>query len=286
MKTVVLEKNNLKARISILGACIEKLYFKGTEIGKDGIIVGRYANRISGGVIDIDGKEYRLSVNEGVNTLHGGAEGFNMKLWDLVSRDGNSAVLRLFSADKDQGFPGDLTVTVRYTLSDRDELIIDYSAETDSPTVINLTNHLYFNLNGSGAASDHMLSIDADHITETDKELIPTGKLMPVEGSRYDLRKAGRFVPGFDDNFVIRGSGLRKAAELSGIISGTRMEVLTDQPGVQLYNTETHICLETQHFADSPHRPEFPSTILRPGEIFTSRTIYRFTDKSNTGKQS
>ena len=277
MSTYILENNNIKAVVSDTGAAIEKLFFKGIEVGKDGIIVGRYANRIAGGSITIDGAEYSLSVNEGRNTLHGGSEGFSTKTWDIVSSEMDRAELKLISCDMDQGFPGTLTVSVTYTLTDNDELVIDYLAEADRPTVINLTNHLYFNLNAGGDASEHMLLIDAGQITETDDCLIPTGRFTDVKGTRYDYRTLRNFEPSYDDNYVLEKADIHiQAAGLYGTRTGIGMKVYTDQPGLQLYNTKTHICLETQHFADSPHRPEFPSTILRPGETFRSETIYAF----------
>ena len=277
MSTVIFENNDLKAVVSTSGATLEKLFFKGIEVGKDGITVGRYANRIAGGSITIDSREYPLSVNENGNTLHGGTAGFSSKAWDLVSIEKDRAELKLVSADLDQGFPGELTVTVSYTLTGNNELVIDYTAVTDKTTVINLTNHLYFNLNGGGDVSEHRLMINASRMTETDDELIPTGRFADVDGTRYDHRVLRDLKPSFDDNFVLDRPGTAfQAAELYGIRTAVRMKVFTDQPGIQLYNTKTHVCLETQHFADSPHRPEFPPVMLHPGEIFKSRTIYAF----------
>ena len=278
MKTVLIRKQNLCAKITTTGATVKSLLFHESEVGMDGIIVGRYANRISGGAFAIDGREYRLSQNEGRNTLHGGAEGFDQREWIIDKLTPDSVVLSLVSEDQDQGFPGKLRVEVKYTITEDNALKIEYSARTDAPTVVNLTNHLYFNLNSSGSASDHLIRIDADRITQTDSTLIPTGRLINVEGTRYDLRKLREFEPDFDDNFVLnsKGTGIAEAAELVGKDSGIRMKVFTDQPGFQLYNTAARICLETQHFADSPNRPEFPSTLLLPGETFRSTTIYAF----------
>ena len=275
MNTVI-AKNDLRAEISGLGASVTKLCFRGIEVGKDGVTVGRYANRISGASFILDGKKYMLDANEGKNTLHGGKQSFKRIEWQIESSDSSYALLSLESPDGDQGFPGKLMTTVRYEITDN-ALVIDYTAVTDAPTVINLTNHLYFNLNGGGNVSEHMLQISSGKITETDGELIPTGRLTGVEGTRFDYRTIRDFEPSYDDNYVLDKADISfQAAELYGIRSGVRMKVFTDQPGMQLYNTATHICLETQHFADSPNRPEFPSTVLRPGETFRSGTVYKF----------
>ena len=264
-----------------------------------GALTGRYANRIGGGRFVLDGREYTLPLNNGTNTLHGGPGGFAYRVWDAAP-DGEALLLRLTSADGDQGFPGKLDVEVRYSIEGK-ALHIDYSARTDAPTVLNLTNHAYFNLEGAGHGSvlDHVLEIPADTYTATDGNLIPTGELAPVAGTPLDFRAPRRIGEGigadhsalkigggYDQNFVLAtapSAEPRFAARVTA--GGIAMEVLTTEPGIQLYTgnwlgapyaRHGALCLETQHFADSPNRPEFPSVVLRPGETFTSRTIYRF----------
>ena len=264
-----------------------------------GAVVGRYANRIAGAEIEIDGKTYKLVANERPNTLHGGKVGFDKVRWNVESHSDSSLLLTHRSADGDQGFPGNLDVRVRYTVTDRNELIVDYDATTDVPTVVNLTQHSYFNLAGhdSGSVQDHELMIAADTYTPVDDALIPTGELSRVDGTRFDLRSAKilRDVGDFDHNFVLNSGGdpLKVAAMLRDPQSGRTMLVRTTEPGVQLY-TGNHLngsvtgkngarykknaglCLETQHFPDSPHHRDFPSTELRPGQQFTSRTVFEF----------
>jgi aldose 1-epimerase len=264
-----------------------------------GAITGRYANRIGGGRFTLDGHEYLLPLNNGTNTLHGGPGGFAYRVWS-AEPDGMALLLRLSSADGDQGFPGNLDVQVRYAIED-DGLTIDYHARTDAATVLNLTNHAYFNLEGAGRPSvlDHVLEIPAETYTVTDADLIPTGELAPVAGTPLDFRAPRRVGDGiaadfpaltigggYDLNYVL-GPAPSPAPRFAARVTagGIAMEVLTTEPGVQLYTgnwlaapfaRHGALCLETQHFADSPNRPEFPSVMLRPGETFGSRTIYRF----------
>ena len=273
MNTIEIKNGKLRAVISSKGACIEELWFDGVRVGKDGITIGRYANRIGGSRFSLNGREYQLIPNEGANCLHGGPGGFAKREWTVEKLSEDSAVFSIISGDGDQGFPGRVYAQVRFTASG-DALNISYYANTDSPTVINMTNHLYFNL-GEEKAKDHILQINADCITETDAGLIPTGRFLYVEGTRFDFRKPIPFEPGYDDNFVLR-PGEKNAAVLKGKNSGIEMTVSTDQPGLQLYNTETHICLEAQHFADSPNRPEFPNTVLIQGEAYVQNTTYSF----------
>ena len=263
-----------------------------------GAIAGRYANRIAGGRFALDGREYHLSVNNGANTLHGGAVGFAHAVWQ-AEPEGEMLVLTHVSPDGDQGFPGSLRAEVRYRLQGGD-LVIDYEATTDAPTVVNLTNHAYFNLAGAGTVLDHAISIAADRFLPVDPSLIPTGERRPVAGTPFDLRQPTRIGDrvdmddaqlrlggGFDHCFVLADAphpAPQPAARLAA--EGIVMDVLTTEPAVQFYSGNflsgqpfawrTGLCLETQHFPDSPNRPDFPSTVLRPGGVYWSRTIYRF----------
>lgn len=276
-----------------------------------GTTIGRYGNRIANAKFSLDGKEYILDKNDGPNTLHGGSKGFHTKVWDAQQKDSQTIVFTYVSPDGDAGYPGKLTSKVTFTLTDENALQIDYEATTEAKTVVNLTNHAYFNLNGagSGTINDHELMIDADNITPVNTTLIPTGKLMKVEGTPFDFRKAtaigaridttneqiknGR---GYDHNFVLNGESgkVRKVCDVKGNITGIVMEVLTDQPGLQFYggnflngsevgkggkpyDLRTAFCLEAQHFPDSPNQPSFPTTVLNPGETYKQTTIYKFT---------
>ena len=278
-----------------------------------GAIVGRYGNRIAKGKFKLDGKEYSLYVNNGPNSLHGGKKGFGAVIWSARKLDTSTLQLTYLSKDGEEGYPGNLTVTVTYTLSDHG-LGIEYAATTDKETVLNLTNHAYFNLNGqgSGTINDHLLRIHATRYTPVDSTLIPTGKIEPVEGTPLDFRlprfigarvddsanQQIRFGHGYDHNFVLDDSvnpkdKMRVAAEVRGEKSDITMTVMTDQPGIQFYGgnfmqgtnplkggkTDGHrtaFCLETQHYPDSPNEPSFPSTVLKPGEKYHSSTVYLF----------
>lgn len=271
-----------------------------------GCVVGRFANRIARGEFTIDGTTYRLPINNGPNTLHGGLKGLSKRLWTATSEDtvsGPSVTFTYVSKDGEEGFPGNLTTKVTYTVTNENSLHIEYHAVTDKPTVINLTNHSYFNLAGAGSGDvlGHELMIDANRYTPVDEHLIPTGELAPVKGTALDFTElaiiGSRIADvkgGYDHNFVLSDTlgPLAFAARAHDPKSGRTLEVWTSEPGVQLY-TSNHmngsikgnggaygqyaaVCLETQHFPDSVHQPKFPSTELRPGQEFHSTTIYKF----------
>ena len=273
-----------------------------------GAIAGRYANRIAKAEFSLDGKEYKLAANNGRNHLHGGNKGFDKQHWRSESSEkpGEQSVrFSYLSKDGEEGYPGNLSVTVTYTLTDENELRIEYTGVTDKATVLNLTNHSYFNLAGSGDVLGHEMMINADRYTPVDDELIPTGEIAPVKGTPLDFtqphtigERIDQLKPkpgGYDHNFVLNSGGksLELAARVTEPKSGRVMEVQTTQPGVQLYTANGldgqitgvggvsyvkygAFCLETQHFPDSPHHANFPSVVLRPGETFRSTTIYTF----------
>ncbi len=282
-----------------------------------GSIIGRYGNRIARGRFTLYGEEIQLAVNNGANHLHGGLKGFDKQVWKpTISRadDRVSLELRRTSPDGEEGYPGNLTVEVIYSLRSDNALEIQYRAETDKPTVCNLTNHSYFNLKDGGATPilDHLLQIDADYYLPVDPGLIPIGEPAPVEGTPFDFRTPTAIGArigeeneqlavggGYDHNFVLNGpSGiLRRVAVLSEPESGRVMEVYTTEPGLQFYSGNfldgsavgkngtvygyRHgLCLETQHFPDSPNRPDFPSVLLHPGEVYTSTTVYKFSTQN------
>jgi len=277
-KGVFLDNDIVSARVIPLGAQIKDLYYKGVFVGQDGISVGRFANRIRYGRLAIGSDVYQLDTNENGHCLHGGSMGFEKLLWEQVPQKGwRQAVFRLLSPDGDMGFPGNLQAEVCYTL-DGPSIHVKFRAVSDKDTVINLVNHTYFNLNDEGGAAQHHLQINADSYTKADSDLVPTGEILPVEGTVFDYRQMRSFEPNIDQNFVLRGSGMREAARLMGDLSGIILTVWTDQPGMQVYNTDTHIALEAQHFPDSPNHPDFPSTLLKAGEEYTTETIYSFTE--------
>ena len=278
-----------------------------------GAVVGRYGNRIAGGRVSIDGHEYRLTLNNGPNHLHGGPKGFDKTVWDAEIRNdprGPSVAFTHTSPDGHEGYPGTLAARVVYTVTDRNELIIEYSATTDKPTIVNFTQHSYFNLagDGSGDILGHRLTLHADRYTPVDANQIPTGELAPVEGTPFDFQRETaigdridadhpqlKLSAGYDHNFVLSrsGPGLSPAARVFDPASGRTMEISTTEPGVQfyagnkldgsmvgkgghVYRARTGLCLETQHFPDSPNHSNFPSTVLRPGEKYESTTVFKF----------
>jgi len=325
-------KNGVEARITNYGAIIVSLrvpdrdgklddvvlgydsldaYAKGTSFF--GAVVGRYGNRIAKGRFTLDGVEYKLATNNGENHLHGGLKGFNQQVWDarpMDSKEGQGLQLTYMSKDGEEGYPGNLSVTVVYTLTDKNELKVDYSATTDKDTVVNLTQHSYFNLKGQGNGDvlGHILTLDASRFTPVDAGLIPTGELRPVKGTPFDFTKPMaigsrigqddeqlKFGMGYDHNFVLdsHSSSLHRAAHVLEPTTGRVMEVWTTEPGIQFYTGNflngsdvgkggkpyQHryaFCLETQHFPDSPNKPAFPTTELKKGERYHTTTVYRF----------
>lgn len=270
-----------------------------------GALIGRYGNRIGNAKFALDGATYQLAANDGKNTLHGGLKGFDKVVWDasVPSDTVPSLILKYRSKDGEEGFPGNLDVTVQYTLTNDGGLMIEYNATTDKPTPVNLTNHSYFNLSGDvdNSILGETLMIDADNYTPVDSTLIPTGEIKPVKGTAFDFtspKKIGSDIDsvkgGYDHNWALnrKDSSLQKVAELSDSISGRTLEVYTTQPGLQFYTgnfldgtfinrgrkpitKHSALCLETQHFPDSPNRTNFPSTILKPGEKYHEVTVYK-----------
>ena len=278
-----------------------------------GAIVGRHANRIAGARFALEGKEYRLAANEGANHLHGGARGFDKRLWDAAlvrTPSGDGVAFSRTSPGGEEGYPGTLRVRVQYVLTGRNELQVDYDAETDAPTVANLTQHSYFNL-ACGRADDvlgHVLTLNADAYTPVHADQIPTGAIEPVDGTPFDFRAPApigqrigerdlqlRHGGGYDHNWVLRRSeaGVAPAAAVVEPLSGRTLEVYTTEPGIQFYSgnqldgsitgkgarrygARAGLCLETQGFPDAPNQPAFPSTVLRPGQQLRARTIFRF----------
>ncbi len=328
-------KNNATVTVTTLGASLvsinvpdKKGAFGDVLLGYDnaqgyvddisffGAIVGRYGNRIAKGKFSLDGKSYQLEVNSGVNHLHGGKIGFNRKLWEAEINEKApfaSVTMHCTSPDGEGGYPGKVSLSVTYSWSDNNELTIDYSGTTDAPTILNPTNHAYFNLTGdpTNTILDHEVMIAADQFTPDDSVLIPTGKLQDVAGSPLDFRSPKRIgdrindpyeqlqiARGYDHNWVLNNYNktVRLAATAYDPKSGRFMEMLTDQPGVQFYTGNfldgshkgkggvayqfrSGLCFEAQHFPDSPNKPQFPSVVLRPGETYKQTTKYRFSTK-------
>lgn len=273
-----------------------------------GATIGRYGNRIAKGKFTLDGKEYTLALNNGPNTLHGGKKGFQDVVWDAKQLNDSTLELSYISKDMEEGFPGNLAVRVTMGLTAGNQLTFEYEATTDKKTVVNLTNHAFFNLNGegSGTITEHTLQINADKYTPVDSTLIPLGTNEPVDSTPFDFRKPTAIGVrinddnqqlkngmGYDHNFVLNGSGFKEAAIATGNKSGIVMRVFTEEPGVQFYsgnfmkgkntfkkggkdNFRTAFCLETQHFPDSPNQPSFPSTVLEPGKTYKTRSAYKF----------
>jgi len=324
--------NGMKAKIMTYGAILTELHVPDRQGKLDDVVLGfddlesylkghphfgattgRVANRIAKGKFTLDGKEYTLAVNNGPNSLHGGLKGFDKVVWKAEPKEAPEAAavqLTYVSPDGEEGYPGNLTTVVTYTLTDQNEIRIDYKATTDKATPVNLTNHSYFNLAGpqSGDILGHELMLEADEYTPADDTLIPTGEIRSVKGTPLDFTKPATIgsriaqvadkTGGYDHNFVIRGKGksLALAARTYEPKTGRVMEMYTTEPGVQLYTGnfldgklkgkggvvyQKHqaFCLEAQHFPDSVNQPKFPSVILRPGQTYTQTTAYKFSTK-------
>lgn len=278
-----------------------------------GATIGRYANRIAGGKIRLEGKEYQLTTNDEGNHLHGGWHGFDKVIWEAAEgddRNGPALELRYVSVDGEEGYPGNLSVLITYSVTEADELRIDYSATTDQMTIVNLTNHSYFNLADGGVSDilNHHLKIEAERFLPTDRRAIPTGEIRSVERTPFDFRESTpvgarindndeqlRFGNGYNHTWLLNRSGrlAELAAEVYAPSTGRAMEVLTTEPGLQFfsgnfpdltfrgkegrfYPFRSGLCLEAQHYPNSPNHPGFPSTVLKPGEVYAQTTIYRF----------
>lgn len=285
---------------NIEGLALQKSYYGST--------VGRYANRIAKGKFILEGKKYTLPINNGPNSLHGGVNNFSFKMWQAMQIDDTTVELEYFSEHLDEGYPGNLKAKVTYSLTDNNEIVINYEATTDKTTVVNLTNHAYFNLNGEGNGDIlyHVVQILADKYTPTDKTAIPTGDILPVKGTPFDFTQPERIGKrinsdhpqikigfGYDHNYVLNSRGMHSpVAVVTGDLTGIKLQVFTDQPGLQFYtgnymtgqntlrggvkdHARTGFALETQHFPDSPNKPQFPSTVLKPGEVYQTKTIYK-----------
>ena len=261
-------------------------------------IIGRVVNRIAGAQFELDGTTYKLNANSGKNTIHGGRKGFAQSVWtveDTPAKAHESSVKLVYlSKDGEEGFPGNLKTTVSYTLTDDNELRIDYEAETDKPTIANLTSHAYWNLAGGGSCLDDILWIPSASYTPADAELIPTGEILPLKGTLMDFNQPTRIgerieqlkpkMNGYDHNYILgKDNVMKPAARLIEPNSGRIMEVRTTQPAVQLYTGNhlghTAVCLETQHYPDAIHHPNFPSIVIRPGEPLKETTVFTFSAK-------
>ncbi len=289
--------------------------FKNATEAYFGATIGRYGNRIAKGAFSLDGKTYKLAINNYPNTLHGGKKGFQAVVWDAVQPNDSTLELSYVSPDMEEGYPGELKVKVVYSLNANNEIYMDYTATTNKPTVLNLTNHAFFNLNGEGSGEilGHTLQVYADKYTPVDSTLIPTGKIEAVAGTPFDFTKPTtigarineqneqlKFGRGYDHNYVLNGTkginGLVHAATATGDKSGIVLDVYTREPGVQFYSGNfmagknilksgakddyrTAFCLETQHFPDSPNQPAFPSTVLKPGQTYHTVSVYKFSVK-------
>jgi len=306
--SLLVPDKNGKLTDVVVGFSSVKDYVNSTE-PYFGATIGRVGNRIANGKFSLDGKQYTLFTNNGPNTLHGGKKGFQAVVWDASQPNDTTLVLHYLSKDMEEGFPGNLNVKVTYSLTSDNGFKCEYEATTDKKTVVNLTNHAFFNLNGegSGTINNHVLEINADKYTPVDSTLIPTGKIETVTGTPFDFTKPTtigtrvndnneqlKFGKGYDHNFVLNdGSGMRHATTITGDKSGIQMDIYTEEPGLQFYggnfmqskNTfkngakddyRTAFALETQHFPDAPNQPSFPSIVLEPGKTYHTVSVYKF----------
>ena len=317
-----LSNDNLTASILNYGGIVRTLIYKGVDVvlGRDtlpeylqnsgcfGAIVGRNANRLENAEFTLNGKLYKLTANDGRNNLHGGSNNWSKRIWDAEEKDDNTLVLSLMSNDGDEGFPGNVHVRVTYSITPDDALSVTYEGESDCDTILNMTNHSYFNLNGhdSGSAENHILSMNCHFYTPNDEECMPTGEILQVKGTPFDFTTPNRIGQAFSDdfiqskmfggldhNFVIDGSGLRLAASFCGDKTGIKMDTYTDCPGIQIYSCNktdservckngahyvlhSGICFETQAFPNAMKHTHFPCTILRKGEKYYTQTIFKF----------
>ena len=310
---LVPDKNGKKTDVVIGMSSVDG--FKDATEAYLGATIGRYGNRIAKGKFTLDGQEYTLALNNGLNTLHGGNKGFQAVVWDAVQPNDSTVELTYTSPDMEEGYPGELKVKVVYSLNSNNEIYMDYSATTNKSTVVNLTNHAFFNLNGEGSGDilGHQLQIFADKYIPVDSTLIPTGKIDDVKGTPFDFTTSTaigarinddneqlKLGKGYDHCYVLNGTkapnGMTHAATAIGDKSGIVLDVYTQEPGMQLYsgnfmqskNTlksgakddfRTAFCLETQHYPDSPNQPNFPSTVLKPGETYHTQSVYKFSVK-------
>jgi aldose 1-epimerase len=315
---VVLQVTNYGATITYLSTPDREGNFEPVVLGFDslsnyvavrggyGSVIGRYANRIGGAHITLNGEKYLLTANNRGNTMHGGNKGFNKQVFDIdtayIAGDSVKVAFEYMSPDLEEGFPGNLLLKITYILTGENEVILDYEATTDKPTVVNLTNHAYFNIGGChGPVLDHNLMIASDSICEVDSTGLATGRLLPVEGSAWDFNQARpvgsrieEVKTGYDNNYKLRreGDGLILAAEVYDPVSGRVLEAYTTEPGMQLYTANSDrqytghggvqfgrhygICLEMQHFPDSPNHPNFPDVVLNPQDTYRQTTVYKF----------
>ena len=276
----------LSIKFNATGASISTITWNGKQIAKDGFVVGRCANRIAGGTFKIDGTTYNVSKNDGQNSLHGGAGSgmnswrgpFATKAWTKVSQTYNTITYSIISADGENGYPGNMDMTVTYTLSAEGALSIEYSASTDKATLCNPTNHLFIDVNGNRSYDNVDLWVNADNYTPLNNQL-PTGEIKPVEGTQFDYREKKAFdkSKNYDDNYVLNGEGFRSVASLTGHTSFLQVNVYTDRPGLQLYKDGSgNICLESQMMPDAINQENFEDPILRPNQKFYSKTTYEF----------
>ena len=279
-------ENGLVVKFKNNGASIDKITWKGKQIAKDGFVVGRCTNRIAGATFKIDGTTYNVSKNDGQNSLHGGSGSgmnswrgpFATKDWTKVEQTESSITYSIHSADKENGYPGNMDMTVKYTLSQQGDLAIEYRATTDAPTLCNPTNHLFIAVNGNNSHNNIKLQINADNYTPL-KNGIPTGQIVSVAGTQFDYRTEKAFdgSKSYDDNLCLNGEGYRQVASLTGETTYLKINVSTDRPGLQLYKDGSgNICLETQMYPDAINQANFTDPILRPGEEFYSKTTYSF----------